>query len=203
MLRWAELLKPFGVEQALVNQTWREISAAYSVESRYYHNLDHINQVLDMTGLLREQASNFAAIQFAAWFHDLVYDTQAKDNEERSADYAQATLQSLGLPAGIINDTCRLILNTRTHQASPDDTDSLIFLDCDLSILGADPARYRAYAQAIRQEYAWVEENQYRAARKQILEKFRQRDRLFFTGLMFNRLEQPARQNLDWEIARL
>jgi predicted metal-dependent HD superfamily phosphohydrolase len=43
-------------------------------------------------------AINFPAIQLAAWFHDVIYDPRAKDNEEKSAEYAVASLSQFEIP---------------------------------------------------------------------------------------------------------
>ncbi|BAZ86821.1 hypothetical protein NIES806_30370 [Dolichospermum compactum NIES-806] len=42
---------------------------------------------------------------------------------------------------------------------------------------------YQAYSQAIRQEYAWVSELEYIIGRKQVLERFWQREKIYFTPL--------------------
>ncbi len=78
--------------------------------------------------------------------------------------------------------------------------DSQIFLDADLSILGASPAKYQFYAMSIRKEYNWLSESDYRTGRKQVLEKFCQRERLYYTQQMFDALELKARHNIQEEI---
>ncbi len=112
------------------------------------------------------------AIQFAVWFHDAIYDTQAKDNEEKSAAIAVVRLRSLNLPDCQIARISDLILCTKSHQAEPSDRDAQILLDADLAILNAEPNRYWDYARSIRREYAWVSDVAYRAGRQQVLEKF-------------------------------
>jgi hypothetical protein len=88
---------------------------------------------------------------------------------------------------------------TKTHDAG-DDVDAKVLLDADLSILGADESEYQAYAENIRREYAWVPESDYRKGRRQVLERFLSRPRIFH---FLSKLEGPARQNLAEEIARL
>jgi len=72
-----------------------------------------------------------------------------------------------------------------------------------LAILGASAADYDRYARAIREEYAWVPEQDYRAGRRRILEGFLERERLFYMPPLFERLEMSARANLRREIERL
>jgi predicted metal-dependent HD superfamily phosphohydrolase len=92
-------------------------------------------------------------------------------------------------------------LATQGHRVDPDDTDLCIFLDADLAILGADSVRYQAYQQAIRREYSWVTDAEYHVGRVRVLESFLQRDRLYWTQLLFDELESIARLNIKQEIA--
>jgi predicted metal-dependent HD superfamily phosphohydrolase len=143
------------------------------------------------------------ALFLAGWFHDAVYDSRAKDNEEQSASLAVASLRPLRLPEPLLAETARLILLTKTHQAAPYDTLGHLLLDADLAILGAEPPAYDAYADAIRREYVWVPEDLYREGRRRVLEGFLGRPRLYFTEALAARCEEQARSNLRREIAAL
>ena len=200
---WAALLQPYGVKEAETANALAEIAGTYSGPGRHYHTLKHIHQVLETIQSLQDMSQNWAAVRFAAWFHDVIYDSRAKDNEEKSSEYAQALLQRLSLPPEVINTTTRLILCTKAHRTEPGDVDAQILLDADLAILGSDPANYQQYTQAIHLEYAWVPEPDYRAGRSAVLQNFLKRDRLYFTRQMFETLEAQARQNLEAEIRSL
>jgi predicted metal-dependent HD superfamily phosphohydrolase len=93
-----------------------------------------------------------------------------------------------------------LILATKTHQAS--DQRVALFLDTDLSILGSEEKTYDKYARAIRQEYIWIPEELYRAARAKVLEGFLRRERIYQTA-KFAGLEAPAKANLSRELQTL
>ena len=177
-----------------------DLVARYAEPARHYHTLDHIRAVLDSIDSLWPDAP--PSLLLAAWLHDVVYDPRAADNEIRSADYARALLQTIGVSSDTIDETTRLILLTRSHETDLDDRPGCTLLDADLAILAADELAYDAYAEAIRREYAWVPEPDYRAGRRQVLERFLVRPRLFFT-LMMTDAEPRARANLAREIARL
>jgi predicted metal-dependent HD superfamily phosphohydrolase len=142
------------------------------------------------------------ALALAVWFHDAVYDPRAADNEEQSAAVAQRLLAPWVAPP-VLAETARLILLTKRHETTPEDGPGHILLDADLAILGAGPAEYDCYAEAIRREYAWVPEADYRAGRKRVLERFLLRPRLYYTDRMRARAEAPARENLHGEVGRL
>lgn len=201
--RWQRLFVDFKVETTLTNQVFSEIVKLYSRNERYYHNLLHIQRVLDVANTLKSLAINFHAIEIAAWFHDVIYDPQANDNEEKSAKFASDSLISFNVPQTTINCVVSLILQTQNHHAPLENIDSQILLDADLSILGVEGLDYMAYARSIRQEYCWLSETEYQAGRKRVLRDFLERDRIYFTEKAFQMFELKARGNIIAELSTL
>lgn len=197
---WQRTLRPFGVDEVGADKVFSHLVAAYSQSDRYYHTLKHIHHVLGTIEILHGYTNNLTAVLLAGWFHDVVYDTKAQDNEEKSADSALELLSYLGISESIITTVTRLILNTKNHQAAADDCDSQVLLDADLAILATNSANYPEYSDAIRQEYAWVPEAEYIAARRQFLQGFLQRPHIYFTPLMLEFAESSARNNIKTEI---
>jgi predicted metal-dependent HD superfamily phosphohydrolase len=175
----------------------------YSADARVYHNLSHIAEMLRLINSYREQVQDYESVCFAVWFHDAVYDTRRSDNEDQSAEFAERTLPELLAPPEVINRTTKLILATKKREAGKLDSDVGVFLDADLSILGAHEQVYLKYSEAIRREYQWVPLSLYRKKRRQILESFLTRERIYFTQEMHTRLEAQAKRNLAREILAL
>jgi len=200
---WQHTLQPFGVDQVEAEKAFNQLVAVYSTTDRHYHTLKHIHHVLSTIQILQGYTNNLAAVQIAAWFHDVVYDTQAQDNEQKSADYALELLSNLGISESTITSVTHLILNTKDHQAVVDDYDSQVLLDADLAIFAANSVEYTEYAYAIRQEYSWVAEAEYITGRRQFLERFLQRSHIYFTPLMSEFAEPCARGNIQGEIQSL
>jgi predicted metal-dependent HD superfamily phosphohydrolase len=197
------------VQQQEIDRIFQLLIAAYTQPDRHYHNLNHIHHLLTILKRFdRENSPNSAHLQdsssviLAAWFHDFVYDPQAADNEIQSAKAATKLLANLHVSLDL-DRIARLILATQGHQIDPDDADLCMFLDADLAILGTDPVRYAAYRRSIRREYDWVDEASYRTGRSRVLASFLQRDRLYYTDLLFDELEAIARVNLQQEIKLL
>jgi len=111
-------------------------------------------------------------------------------------------MAQLGVPSAEIDRVGTLILLT-LHTGAAMDADSAVLLDADLAVLGASPARYDEYSAAIRREYAWVPEAEYRRGRGQVLRAFLARPRIYATARMFENREPQARANLAREIAAL
>jgi predicted metal-dependent HD superfamily phosphohydrolase len=199
---WQDLVVPCSPAARAADEVLAELVRLYSSEGRYYHNLDHLQDVLRTVHVLAHLATDLAAVRFAAWFHDAIYDPRASNNEERSAALCAQRLALLGVPSVTLAAAVEMIRATRDHRPRGRDLDTAILLDADLAILGASTPEYARYAAAIRQEYAWAPEPDYRRGRRMVLESFLARPRLYLTAPMLPR-EGQARQNLAAEIAAL
>ena len=64
----------------------KEIFLMYNQSNRYYHNLDHIGEMLKFVEPYENSLSRneFIALNLAIIFHDVVYNIHSKDNEEKS-----------------------------------------------------------------------------------------------------------------------
>jgi predicted metal-dependent HD superfamily phosphohydrolase len=198
--RWYTLLQFLGIEEDKIEKYFAQIVEAYSAKYRFYHTLEHIYNILVVIETLQHKTKKIVAIQLAAWFHDVIYETQAQDNEEKSVEYARELLQYEGISNNLIDTVSCLILDTKHHQSDFDNIESQILLDADLAILGANPGEYQKYARLIRQEYIWVSDSDYTAGRTKVLKKFLQRGRIYLTEEIFNSLELSARNNIKAEI---
>jgi predicted metal-dependent HD superfamily phosphohydrolase len=190
---------PTGRDERSLAMNREELVATYTAPGRHYHNLTHIEDCLaalarveNLSPLERETLSE------AIWWHDVVYDATRSDNEELSARLAeQHAYENLRQEVG------RLIRLTKTHDVQPDDRLGAILISIDLSILGAEPARYDAYAAAIRQEFIHVPDGDYRAGRAKVLGQFAARPVIFPDTAFAARYDRPARENLARELASL
>jgi predicted metal-dependent HD superfamily phosphohydrolase len=181
----------------------RDLTTRYSEPQRHYHTRAHVEALLAFADEYAESITDQKALGFAIWFHDAVYDVRRNDNEEASAELARSTMKRLGGESSLIERVVSMVLSTKMHQPTPDDFDTQLFLDFDLSILGSDAATYDLYAAAIRKEYSIVPSFLFKRERKKILSRFLERPQLYFTGVMRDRFERGARENLRREIARL
>jgi predicted metal-dependent HD superfamily phosphohydrolase len=185
----------------------RELSALYGAKDRHYHNLAHIEAMLALAGGYRGLLGDTGAVEAAIWFHDAIYDSKAKDNEAQSAALAEKKLAGR-TDAERLSRISAMIVATAAHQLPPFDEatatrDASLFLDMDLSILGAAPDAFDAYERAVRREYGWVEEPMWRAGRSAVLTSFLARPRIFHSEEFRQRFEPQARANLARSLAAL
>jgi predicted metal-dependent HD superfamily phosphohydrolase len=98
--------------------------------------------------------------------------------------------------------TLALALFFPCHQWRDGVADTALFLDLDLSILGARPERYDAYVAQVRGEYAFVPEQTFVLKRRELLRAWLARSSLYFTDVGRTRFEAAARDNIARELAR-
>ena len=182
-----------------------DLLAAYREPLRHYHNVEHVASLLRLLDENSHGVADRTAVELTILFHDVVYDPTRHDNERASADLASERLAALGFASELITKVRTYILATQHGQTAPasGDADLALLLDLDLSILGAAPAEYRAYAHAIRREYGHVTDELYRSGRKHVLEGFLARDRIYRTDRLHALWDARARDNIANEIAEL
>ncbi len=184
---------------------WREIVRRHTEAHRHYHGLAHLRALKQLMRKHAHEAGIYARTppHLAVWWHDAIYDPQARDNEERSADLARTDLTRLGFDPATIDETCRLILMTKNHWSGGSAGDGDYFLDADIAILGAPPAIYDTYAAGVRQEYAWAPDPAYRSGRAAFLNSALARPRLFRTDVFEDTYAKQARVNMRRELHAL
>lgn len=202
--QWVSLLGSYEVSASAAYPVFDELVTAYTEPHRHYHTLEHVADVLRVVGRLSRRCDDVRSVQFAAWFHDVVYDVKSHSNEESSSEWANVRLTALGLPREValhVSDLVRVTTHAPCNVLQP--TDAAIILDADLAILGASEARYLRYAADIRKEYDHVSDTDYRAGRAKILELFLARECIYLTDVMFAEGEAAARNNLMRELTAL
>jgi predicted metal-dependent HD superfamily phosphohydrolase len=179
-----------------------EVLAAWGEPHRHYHDLRHLGECLARWSRWSSQAEQPGEVALALWFHDAVYEPRANDNEIRSAAWGARVMTQAGVDVGAVQRVHDLIMAT-CHDAVPATADAQLVVDIDLAVLGADEERFEAYDRDVRKEYGWVPGFLYRRKRREVLQRFLDRDRIYSTPTAFEELEAPARRNLAAALSRL
>lgn len=202
--RWQALMTRLSANRAAADATWDNLVRHYSEPHRAYHNLSHIMAMLRQADDERTHIKRQEIVELAIWFHDVIYDTHAHDNELRSATWARHAMKAMRIEADVISAVEQCILATEKHQLPMQYAADLpLFLDIDLAVLGASEESYQRYAQVVRAEYDWVPDPAYRTGRAEILKRFLERPSLYFTATMAEQYESRARRNMEWELREL
>lgn len=182
----------------------------WSEPGRVYHCVRHLADVLSRVDELAEETHEPDLVRLAAWYHGAIfsaassaaYATQGGEDEVASAALAREQLAALGVPARCAQRVGELVTALVRHKPLPHDYDCAVLCDADMAILATEPQRYKAYLTDVRKEYAHIPVRHYLEARHRILTKLLARPALY-TSPMAAAWEEPARQNLTAEAARI
>ena len=178
------------------------LDTAYREPGRVYHTTEHLADCLARLDEFPDPEAERDMVEAAIWFHDAAYDPRRSDNESRSAEWAARALADAGVTGDLAERIRLLVLLTR-HLGPAADPAGRLLCDIDLSILGREPAEFERFDRAIRAEYAWVPEPEYRTGRARILHGFLERKPLYQTAPFRLRYEDAARRNLGVALTRL
>ena len=150
-------------------QLWHGLQQHYTEPHRHYHTLTHITFLLNEWKKNHEKLANADMVALAIYYHDIIYEPLRKDNEYQSAQFLANSFgdvlsqQQLKIVMSLIEMTAKHSLDSqRIDDKIQDDlypkiqqfkSDTALFLDMDLSILGMPWVQYKAYAKAVRLEY--------------------------------------------------
>lgn len=199
--RWAALCQRAGARER-VAETFGILRGYYMEPHRAYHTLAHIDHCLRDYDEAAAAGASRDAIELAIWFHDAIYDTRRKDNEEQSAALAGALMRAMKVEDVLCERVPELILATR-HVEPPQTPDCRLMVDVDLAILGAPRDVFDVYEQQIRREYDWVAEEQFIQGRMVFLRSMMERATIFNTPHFREKYEVRARENMTRAMERL
>jgi TolB-like protein/predicted metal-dependent HD superfamily phosphohydrolase/Tfp pilus assembly protein PilF len=107
--------------------------------ARQYHNLDHVQDVLDSALKIGEDEKlneeEIKLLRVAALFHDSGFIYSPKNHEERGAELAREILPVYGFTSDQMEIICNMIMATRIPQ-SPLTKLEKVLCDADLDYLG-------------------------------------------------------------------
>ncbi len=197
---WLNLMTRLGFTDNLA--TYNLLKSHYNGKGRYYHNETHIRASLRHLQAVQQLANDYNAIEIALWFHDVIYNIFSSSNELDSANLASQFLQENNADSEFVKKVHQLIMAT-CHNASLKENDEKLIADIDLAILGSSETVYQQFEQAVRKEYRLIPSVIYRKKRKEVLQGFLARDKIYHYDYFYDRFEERARENLTSAINQL
>ncbi len=197
---WNSLCKTVDLH-FMTTRMYNRMIWEYHKSVRIYHNLGHIAYCLEVFDTLQSLCKDPNIVELAIWYHDIIYDSKATDNEERSALRALKDLTFRGANDTLLKKVRRLILLTK-YDIIPNDTDGQVITDVDLSILASPPEVFDKYEHAIRIEYLWLSDREFWSGRGDFLKSMLSRKHIFLTKRYAEKFEHTARENIIRSISR-
>lgn len=198
--RWLDLMSNFGFD--MNKDTYSALEKSYSEKHRHYHNTSHITAVLKSLNESKVLTNHANELELALWFHDAIYKPLSSTNELDSANWAADFLKQNKADEDTINKVYQLIMAT-LHDCTPKESDDKLIVDIDLAILGSSKDVYDHFEKGVRKEYKFVPMALYSKKRKEILESFLSRERIYSHDYFYDKLEQSARDNIRGAIQSL
>lgn len=181
---------------------WFEIERKHTGKKRYYHNLLHLDNLLEELVEYKTLINEWDVMVCSIAWHDIIYNVLKQDNELKSAVFAEKKLLALNVAPEKI-EKCKALINaTKSHRAAGD-ADINLFTDADLSILGKPWDVYELYTKQIRAEYNIYPDIIYKPGRRKVLQHFLNMPRIFKTEQFFAKYEENSRVNLQRELQEL
>ena len=173
---------------------WATIETRYTESHRHYHDLGHLAECLKELDAAGDAIAERDATEMAIWFHDIIYEYAAKDNEDRSADTFREFANG-GMDGKFVDRVYDFILATK-HTGNAPDQGTAYLVDIDLSGFGLPWEGYLADSDALRLEAPAVSDEQYYAGKLRFLDSLLEWPSLFQTDYFRDRLEAQAKENI-------
>lgn len=196
---WNRCLVPGVSAPAL--PIYEELVRRYSEPHRHYHTPEHIGHCLRQLDLAAQLMDDASAVEMGLWFHDVIYDPEASDNEQKSAELF-ASLADDDLPADFRQSVHDLIMAT-IHPEEPKSVDEQFMVDIDLSSFGLPWGTFQRHSEAVRKEYAHLSDQRFYPNQIGFLRSLIARPTFFFTDFFRARYEVTARENIGRHIEEL
>lgn len=197
----------------------RDVLRRWSSDDRHYHGLQHLMDIAASVETLTPQMHRPELVRLAAWYHGVVFSTEAKDtytrnggeDEAASAEVAHEDLLRLGVPEDNARRVAELVRGIRskcdprssdTAKLDAIDIDLLALRDAHMGTLAVEPQRYKKYIERVRKEYSHIPTVLFLRGRQEIIRHLLGRPALFITPLA-RQWEETTRENLQAESQRI
>lgn len=195
---WKDLMKSLNQNEETIIYLWSIMRDEYMKKWKYYHNLNHIYQLIQLYYTYKVNDIDFL---IALWFHDIIYVPSRDDNEKQSIELFKKILKdNFNQPISRINidRVSMFIQETANHfQVNKNYDDKLIelFLDFDMSIFSLDN-EINEYEKNIKNEYLFYPEKKYNDERIRILRLLLEKESIYRTEIFKKSYEEKARNNI-------
>lgn len=183
-----------GAGQQRTAALFSALDAYYGEPHRHYHTGIHIEDCLSRMDLAAAQLVHPDSVELAVWFHDVIYQPGAADNERRSADWFVEQATGLLAP-DFIRRVENYIMST-THCEPPADDGAKWVVDVDLSGLGMETSMFQRDGDSIRREFTHLSDAEFIRGQTRFLQSLLDRERIYYTPFFHDLCETRARRNI-------
>ena len=180
---------------------WDNLIRRYTEKHRHYHNKKHLVFCLQQLDLVAPLVESTDTIEMAIWFHDVVYEPMAKDNEQRSAALFKLMTKE-HVSSAFIDTVSRIIVATK-HNDAPTQEHAAYMLDIDLSSIGLPWRYFLQDCKDLRAETSGISDSRYYSGKIEFFNALLKKQNIYYTQYFSWRYEEKARQNMKRYISWL
>jgi pantetheine-phosphate adenylyltransferase len=159
--KYLPLFAKYGIKD------WECIPRAWQEPHRFYHNEEHLAFLLEKIEESNHNNTEKEILQLIAFFHDIVYQPTAQDNELQSARLFEKMCKTTNKK--VLQAVKQAILDTQTHQAQSEL--SVFFCKLDLAIVEQSSfLQLLEWEKKIFKEYQIFDYSIYKKGRLAVLE---------------------------------
>ncbi len=180
---------------------YRELEGRYSHPHRHYHDLRHILACLRHFDTISDQLTWPDAVEMALWFHDVIWEPDADDNERRSAELFLGCAEG-DADTNFLEVVHNLVMMT-VHPSEPQSVDEQFTVDIDLASFGLPWEEFIRLGELVRNEFPHVSDRDFDSDQLRIFEMLASRPYFYFTEFFRSRYDATAQSNLRRRITQL
>ncbi len=191
---WRRCLLEGVVDNSSID-IYHRLIKAYNEPQRVYHTLKHIDGCFAMFEKVKHLVENPDALALAIWFHDAIYELNADNNEQRSADWFM--VEANGLFDEELHKLVYAHIMATLHCGKRiQNHDSQLMVDIDLSSFGMPWPDFLRESENVRNERSDISDEEFYAKQCGFQKELLERPRFFQSNYFFEYYEKQARQNL-------
>jgi predicted metal-dependent HD superfamily phosphohydrolase len=197
---WRRNLVPGAADDS--GQRFDQLIAAYNEPQRVYHTQRHIEDCLELFGIVQEHLDDPDAVEFAIWYHDVVYEIGARDNEQLSANLFMQHSDGI-FPQTLRQRVYEHIMATLHCERELGQNDTRYVVDIDLSSFGMPWDKFFEDSRKVRAEMNDVPDEEFYANQCTFQQALLNRGRFYQSDYFYRNHEQTARDNIADYFAQL
>lgn len=181
--------------RSVAGECFEEVMRHYTEPHRRYHTPEHVAHCLEQFDDARAGMDYPDTVELAIWYHDVIYNNGARDNELQSARLFERRARPV-MPASVVERVHGLIMVTVHPHACPQTGDQGYMIDIDLSSFGLPWPRFQRDSIAVREEFPHMSDEEFYTKQCEFLSKLLERDYFCYTEFFRARHEARARENI-------
>ncbi len=193
-IRFAALWSRCGGDAAAGGLLFEQLAGHYGEPQRHYHTLEHIAHCLAQLDKIPQEVECAEALELSIWYHDVIYQIGAKDNEQCSADRFME--HSTGVIDEDLRQQVQALIMVTVHPSVPTTPDQCLMVDIDLSSFCLPWPEFLRDSTNVRNEFPHLSDAEFSTGQIRFLRSLMARPWFYNSDYYRQHHEQAAHDNI-------